>query len=266
MAPLGSCRRRLLVQLVEAAVDVAQLADDLLHERRTQRQRAHLVLDRRVRLAHGLDVAGTRRGRGPPVFALLPALGDALVRLAHALKRREHAGDVLFLQLAAVGQQDQLRRRRRPFLHFGGEGEESVQRARDRAEHRLQIGARILDAAPDRLFLLGGEELALADGLQVQADEIEIFPRDAGLELPFFLFSGAAPRALEIFLLDVDVVAGTMTLVGLGFFFVDEAVGRQHDVLRFVGVHGGHEAELVRALAPVEHVRVVLGLVPIDQR
>jgi hypothetical protein len=102
----------------------------------------------------------------------------------------------------------------------------------------------------------------LPDGFQIQANEIEVLARDTRGELLFFFLLAR----LELFIFRFHVVARATPLVGFGFLFIDEAVGRQDDMLRLVGIHGRHEAELVRPLAPVEHMRIVFRFPPVDQR
>ena len=55
-----------------------------------------------------------------------------------------------------------------------------------------------------------------------------------------------------------------LVVEGFGVVFFDELLRRQHHGL--VGIVGGHDAELVRPLPPVEDVGVAIGLRPVDQR
>ena len=122
-----------------------------------------------------------------------------------------------------------------------------------------------LDALADLLFVLGLEQLPLADVLEIDADQIEVFPRRVRprralpLRLRFDLgrpaLSAADHRLRR---------PRVLVLEGFRIVFGDELARRQDDCLiRFLA---GTDAEFVGALTPVEHVGVTIGLRPVDQR
>ena len=67
-----------------------------------------------------------------------------------------------------------------PFFTSIGEREQRPHRAGNHAERRLQLAAGLLDALADLLFLLGLQQLPLADVLEIDAHEIEVLARRAG--------------------------------------------------------------------------------------
>ena len=174
-----------------------------------------------------------------------------------------HRRNALRLQLAAVGQENELRGGR-ALLHLVGEREQRVHRAGNHAERRLQFPAGLLDALANLLFVLGLEELPLTDVFEIHADQIEVFPR-RGDRGGYFLFGFSfdlavplSPQGTIVFVVQV------LILERLGIVLGDELARRQdHCLIRFVA---GLEPEFVGALTPVEHVCVALGLRPVDQR
>ena len=127
------------------------------------------------------------------------ALLDPLPCVADAIEGFQHRRNALRLQLAAVGQENELRGGR-ALLHLVGEREQRAHRAGNHAERRLQFPAGLLDALADLLFVLGLEELPLADVFEIHADQIEVFPRrgDRGGHFLFgFGFALRRPASLR---------------------------------------------------------------------
>ena len=183
--------------------------------------------------------------------------------MADAIEGLQHRRDALRLQLATVGQQDQLRGGR-ALLHLIAEREQRAHGAGNHPEHRLQFAAGLFDALADLLFVLGLEELPFADVLEIHAHEIEVFARRAGRGGQFLLGLGVgfglalSAQRLVVFFVDM------LVLERLGIVLGDELARRQdHCLIRFVA---GLEPEFVGALTPVEHVCVAIGLRPVDQR
>ena len=158
-----------------------------------------------------------------------------------------------------------------PFFTSAGQAQQRVERTRDGAQRGLHLPARFFDAQADFLFLLRREQLPLTHRLQVEADQVEVLARDARFEplLRFVFFAGSlrvtAGRRALVFV-GLLVVTRTAVAVRLGFFLFDQAVGGQHHGFGLFCLAGWMKTELVRALAPVEHVCVVLRFLPVDQR
>ena len=151
-----------------------------------------------------------------------------------------------------------------PFFTWSASASSVSHRAGNHAERRLQFAAGLLDALADLLFVLGLEELPLADVFEIHADQIEVFPRrgDRGGHFLFgfsFVFAvPLSPQGAIVFVVQV------LILERLGIVLGDELARRQdHCLIRFVA---GLEPEFVGALTPVEHVCVAIGLRPVDQR
>jgi hypothetical protein len=88
---------------------------------------------------------------------------------------------MLVAKLAAFGQQDQFGRRVALRADAVGERDQRLEGGRDPDERRHEIVLRLLDTQADRRFLLGFQQLPLADVLQVQTNEVDVFWR-AGFE------------------------------------------------------------------------------------
>ena len=162
------------------------------------------------------------------------------------------------LQLAALGQQDQLGGRIALRADAIGERDERLHRAGDVGQRRDQIALRVLDALADLDFLVRLQQLALADVLQVDADEVDILARDAGL--------GRAARRLRVPRPSSAAAIGWSANAS-GSSSWSRRSG-SHEWLTVVGIVAAVdvEAEVLRALTPVEHVRLPRRVVPLDER
>ncbi|HUE97211.1 MAG TPA: hypothetical protein VMN39_11150 [Longimicrobiaceae bacterium] len=100
--------------------------------------------------------------------------------------------------------------------------------------------------------------------LEVDPDQVEIFTRRAAPGSQLGLGAVGLIRAVLGRL--VVLLRQATAAEGLRLLFFQEPVGREHDRLRPFGVIRGHQAEILRAVAPVEHMHVPLGLVPVDER
>ena len=214
----------------------AQLGDDGVDDRRADRQIAEQRLRPRLRVrVTGLD----------PV--------DHRVDLC---QRVEHRLDVPGGQLAAVGQQDQLGGRRLAAAHGVGQRQQAAETARHQRQLRQQRGAGRLDAAANLLLLRRRQQAAPADLLQVDADGIGFDRRQPRVDRLVVVRDG----------FDGLHVAEAEGRRRLGFFFVEQQVGRQHDGAVGAAVVGDRvQAERLGALAPVEHARVLRRLLPVDE-
>jgi len=163
-------------------------------------------------------------------------------------------------KLTTFGQQDELGRR----VVFGadpiGKRHERVERAGNIGEPRDELGARFFDALANRNLLMLFEELALTDVLEVHAYEVNV------------LLSGRPGRWPFLFqFLDVERIVFDELLPAERFrFFVFEEPLRLGGVRCFFcrrcAVTFRTNSELMRAAAPVEDVRLVCRVLPIDQR
>ena len=168
----------------------------------------------------------------------------------------EYRRNAIGLQLAAVWQQDQFGRRRLPLAHAAGQGDQRLERVRNRRERRLHVGSRRLDLAADLLLLRCREQTKAADVLEIDADRIEIRARNSRLR-PF----ARQPLGFEPV---VFVLGYVLRRCRLGLFLRYQLVGRQRDrrIVRFTCVQRD-KMPVSGAPMPVERFDLRCGLLPV---
>ncbi len=120
----------------------------------------------------------------------MPPVVDATLLPANTAERFEHGLDFFGLEFAAIGQQNQFRRRCRAALHGFLERDERLQRARNRRDRSEELAARDLDAPTDFLFFTCRQQLSSRDAGEVRTNEIHFDIGNAGLRR-FFQVVGA---------------------------------------------------------------------------
>ena len=160
---------------------------------------------------------------------------------------------MLLAQLAALGQQDQLRGRLALRTDAVGQGDERLDRRRNLGERDHKVLLGVFDPLPDGHLFVRFEQPALADVLEVQPDEIDVLTADA-----FLAFR----------LLRRGLLVGRHVLVGkrFGLLLVQDLRGGLAERLSFFLALVDFQAEVVRPLAPVEHVRLTRRILPFDER
>jgi hypothetical protein len=225
-------------------MEAPQFRDDVVDNRGTYGQVSQDRPDRGLRALGVSPECFPRRRRRPAVqTALLPLAGAALDP-PDPRERPEDRLDILGFQLAAVGQQNELRRRSGAVANGVGEREEGLPACGDGRELGEQIAARTLDARANLLLVSRFEQLSPADVLQIDANEIEVFVRHTSLGWLVGLLDGErfAFRVVEV-----------LPVERLGFLFAEEPFRWLDDArIGTVSVVDRDEPELMRALAPVE--------------
>jgi hypothetical protein len=160
---------------------------------------------------------------------------------------------VFLFQLAAFGQENQLGRRFTFAADSVGQRDERLHRRRNVAEGHHQVALRVFDAFADNALLSRLEQLPLANVLQVDTDEVDLFAADGrpGFELFFFVgFDGLVFEGLGLLLVENLLGAGRERLTG---------------VLQLV-VGLDRQPEFLGAMAPVQDVRLLGRIAPVDER
>ena len=167
----------------------------------------------------------------------------------------QYRRDVIRFQLAALWQQDQLRGGIALRTDAIRERDERLNRRWDIAECRNQVALRVLDTLANRTLLGRLEQLPLPDVLQINADKIDVLATDgnASLERLFVLAFRANRLILEC----------------LRLFVVKNILGARCERLTclfelFMGIDG--EPEVLCAVPPVQDMRLLRRIVPVDQR
>ena len=130
----------------------------------------------------------------------------------------------------------------------------------------MQLRTGALDALTDLLLFLALQQLSFADVLEVDAHEVEVLARLSGCERLVLLLVFVILNRIQLSLRTAVLVAiaEVLWLVRFRIVFTEQQFGREYR--RLVGFLAAEQPEFLRALAPVEQVRVTLGLAPVDQR
>jgi hypothetical protein len=116
---------------------------------------------------------------------------------------------------------------------------------------------RDLNPAPNLLLLLRRQEFSPADVFQVHPHQIELFPCESGF-WSFLDLLGFQRFAVGLF--------ERLLVKRLGLLFFEEPLGRlDNRRTHFTVAVNRNEAELVGALAPIQHPSIAFGLTPIDE-
>jgi hypothetical protein len=173
-AHLVGRRRRGGRQRETVALEHVEVRAQLVHERGPQRQRGqHLrklrlgARNRRFPRSREAPRADARRDRPAP-------LRDARRQPAHARERAHEARRRRGRDLAALMRQDQVARHRRFRADAIGQCDQHLHRRRHPRQLAHERAARGFDALRDRLFLVRRQQPALADAVEVDADEIDV--------------------------------------------------------------------------------------------
>ena len=100
-------------------------------------------------------------------------------------------------------------------------------------------------------------EVRLSDLAKLPVDEIDILARQVRIGRLFELLLAERVAVRLVYRLIVE---------RFGFLFGEKLIGRLDDCWHLGLLLDRDEAECLRALAPVEHVSVTLGLAPVDER
>ena len=165
---------------------------------------------------------------------------------------------MLRAELTAFGQQNQFRCRIGLPSNAVGKCYERLHGRRNLAQCCYEIPLRRFNALPDGDFLVRFQQPPLADVLQIQAYQVDVFARSTFLGLlDFFLF------LFDLFLDGEPLIGERLRLV-----VPKQALGRDGEGPLLIGflalVH--FETESVRALSPVEDVSWFGRIVPFDER
>jgi hypothetical protein len=175
----------------------------------------------------------------------------------HAVEGAQDRRDVLGRQLAPLRQQDQFGRRFALAADAVGQGDERLHRGRNLGERGDQIALGGLDALADGDFFMRLQQLPPSDVLQVDTDQVHVFAADPRLERLFLLL-----------VVEIALLFDVLRRKGLRLLVFEQPL--RVDVVRLRAVHVlvvlHVEAELLRAVVPVEHLSLARGVVPLDQR
>jgi hypothetical protein len=186
---------------------------------------------------------------------------DATLLSADTAERFEHGLDFVRRELAAIGQQNQFRRRCRASLHRFRERDERLQRGGNGRDRGEELAPRHLDAPTDFLFFACRQKLASRDAGEIRANEIDLNLGNAGLRR-FFQFVRA-----ELFSFGL---VNVLIFESLGFLIVQQPL-RSFDHSRctwfrfVVPCVYWDESKLVRPLSPIQHVIIPVWVPPIDE-
>jgi len=139
-----------------------------------------------------------------------------------------------------------------------GERDKGLNRGRNVAERHHEVALRLFDTLTNRPLVRGLEELALTDVLEVRPDKVDFFTADSWrsleLVLRFFVFSRPG--------------ADDLVLEGFGLLLVQDLLGIRYERLTLFKVLArlDREAKVLSAVPPVEDMRLLGRVVPLDER
>ena len=152
--------------------------DELVDERGLERHVRHHLLDGGALGFHGTQGALTGGGRASLVVKALVETGDLALVTPHAREGQKHRPDGLRLELAALGQNDDVISGNLLATQTIAHVEERTDGHRDTGEGAAKRDLPDLDASADLHLLACGQERHLADLFQVQPDRILALARE----------------------------------------------------------------------------------------
>src|SRR6185369_8668348 len=89
-------------------------------------------------------------------------------------ERSDHRRDLILPKLPALGQQNEICRRHFPGFNAIGQARQRLNGRRDGHHRREEVALRVFDALADSLLLSLLQQLALANMLQIDTNEIDV--------------------------------------------------------------------------------------------